>query len=347
MCPSCGKKRAILWAEGTAEVLPQVPYAGLVFTIPKMLRCHFLWDRTLYSDLCREAYAATLEFLQAHFPALKNAVPAMVISPQSFGSLLNFHPHLHALLSLGLFDREEGSFHPAGELDFKPLEEIFRSKTLRLMVRRGKITEERAGMLRSWVHSGFQVSADRRIEAGDRNGLESLLEYMERAPVSLERLEYRLDGMVLYRGNFHPGLGTDHRLVTGIEFLALLVPHIILRFECAIRYYGAISTTIRRQFGWIKPAEHNSQMPTKIPVLEGEESEFVKVRKRNWRYLIAKVWLEDPALCPRCKKPMRVIAAISSPAQDQVDDTSYLSIELPLEFLTARCRDRAPWLRIG
>jgi ribosomal protein S27E len=240
LCPSCGKKRVLLWAERLAgEVLPPVPYAGFVFTIPKMLRVFFLWDRSLYSALCREAYAAIREFLQTHFPSIEDAVPAMVISPQSFGSLLNFHPHLHAAArlarqagrrpspALGVFDRE-GDFHPArGVLDWKPLEELFRSRTLRLMVRRGKIDEGRAEMLRGWRNSGFQVSAERRIEAGDQKGLESLLQYMERAPVSMERLEVRSDGMILYRGNFHPGLGTDHRLVTGIEFLALLVPHIL------------------------------------------------------------------------------------------------------------------------
>jgi len=44
----------------------------------------------------------------------------------------------------------------------------------------------------------------------------------------------------------------------------------------------------------------------------------VRVRKRNWARLIKKVWLEDPSLCPRCGKPLQVIAAISSPAQDEV-----------------------------
>ena len=33
------------------EVLPDVPYAQLVLTIPKMLRPSFLWDRKLYGDL--------------------------------------------------------------------------------------------------------------------------------------------------------------------------------------------------------------------------------------------------------------------------------------------------------
>ena len=73
------------------EVLPHVPYVQLIFTIPKILRKSFLFDRKLYGDLSRVAYAATREFLQAHFPGLKDAVPAMVIAPQSFGSILNFH----------------------------------------------------------------------------------------------------------------------------------------------------------------------------------------------------------------------------------------------------------------
>ena len=89
------------------------------------------------------------------------------------------------------------------------------------------------------------------MEAEDRRGPESLLQHMERAPVSLDRLAYRLDGRAHYRGNLHPGLSTDHRLVSGVEFLALMVPHVLLRYQVVIRSYGAVSTTIRRQLGWI------------------------------------------------------------------------------------------------
>jgi len=336
LCPSCGKKRAIAWAEGMVEgVLPPVPFAQLVFTIPKMLRPHFLWDRALYGALSRAAYASTLEFLRAHFPGIPGAVPAMVIAPQSHGSLLNHHPHLHSVVSLGVFDRR-GAFHPApGDLDFKPIEEIFRAKTLGLMVERGKITGERADLLRSWRHSGFQVDASRRVEAGDRPGLASLLEYMERAPVSLDRLEVRSDGLVLYRGNYHPGLGTDHRLVSGVEFLALLVPHVLLRFESAIRSYGAASTVIRRKLGWIREDPEAGRRAPGAPLPEGEESGFVKVRRKNWARLIMKVWLEDPERCPRCGEKMKVLAAFSSPAQDAVIE----------KILRARGEWDPPWLR--
>jgi hypothetical protein len=85
-----------------------------------MLRKSFLWDRSLYGELARSAYASVREFFQEHFPGLPGAVPAMVVSPQSFGSLANFHPHLHSVVSLGAFDTE-GRFHPAPEdIDFAP-----------------------------------------------------------------------------------------------------------------------------------------------------------------------------------------------------------------------------------
>ena len=48
------------------------------------------------------------------------------------------------------------------------------------------------------------------------------------------------------------------------------------------------------------------------------EGEFLKVRRRSWARLIARTWLEDPSLCPTCGKEMKVLAAITSPAQDEV-----------------------------
>ena len=165
--------------------------------------------------------------------------------------------------------------------------------------------------------SDGRLFSERRIAQGERQELESLLQYMERAPVSLQRLSYLDDGQVLYRGNFHPGIGRDYQLVSGLEFLAMLVPHIALRYECRIHCYGAISTTIRRQLGWIEK-EETPQAPKDVTIIEEEESEFAKVRRKNWARLIAKVWLGDPSLCPSCGKEVRVVSALTSPHQDDV-----------------------------
>ena len=71
------------------EVLPDVPYAPLVFTIPKILRPAFLFRPKLYGDFCRAAYRVVREALEAQFPELDRPVPAFLASSQSFGNLLN------------------------------------------------------------------------------------------------------------------------------------------------------------------------------------------------------------------------------------------------------------------
>ena len=256
-CPSCGQKRALVWAERMVdEVLPIVPYRQLVFTIPRNLRRAFLFDRSLYGDFCRIAYASTRDFLRrqaaGQFYRVEKAVPAMVASPQSFGDLIVHNPHLHSCVSLGLF-RPDGVFFPMEDVDFSGLQEIFRERFFRRMLRRQKVRPETVERMRGWEHSGFAVNWQRKLEAYDRKGLEGLLSYMERAPVSLRRLTYRDDGMVHYQGTkVHPRLGTDHQLLPALDFLALLVPHIALRYEVSIRSYGALSTTFRKKAGWIQ-----------------------------------------------------------------------------------------------
>jgi hypothetical protein len=70
--------------------------------------------------------------------------------------------------SLGVFD-SRGRFHPVPEdLDFSPLEELFRQRTLRLMLEREVLTDERVRMLQAWKHSGFHVDASRRLAGEDR-----------------------------------------------------------------------------------------------------------------------------------------------------------------------------------
>ena len=88
---------------------------------------------------------------------------------------------------------------------------------------------------------------------------------------------------------------------------------------------GGLSTRIRGALGWVKK-EDGAAAPAGEVVIAEEEGgrelaqrpRFVRLRRRSWARLIRKVWLDDPELCPRGKKPMKVLAAISSPAQDDV-----------------------------
>ncbi len=122
-------------------------------------------------------------------------------------------------------------------------------------------------------------------------------------------------------------ISRDHQLCSGVEFLALLVPHFALKHECRIHCFGAISTTIRRQLGWIRKGNEAQAPGDEVEVEEEDESEFVRLRRANWARLIARTWLEDPSLCNCCGQAMKVLSAISSPAQDEA--VSYTHLTLP------------------
>ena len=346
LCPSCGQRRAIEWAERMVEeVLPRVPYRQLVFTIPRRFRKFFLFDRSLYGKLCRAAHSATRDFLRERvpggFPKLKRAVPAMVVVPQSFGDLLVHHPHAHALCSLGLF-LPDGSFFAMDDVDFTGLEDLFRERVFAFLIKAGKITAEVAEDMRHWPHSGFQADFQRKLQADDRKGLEGLLGYMDRPPVSLRRLTYLANGLVHYQGTkAHPRLETDHQLLPAVDFLALLVSHVMLRYQVTIRTYGALSTTFRKRVGWVEnPPVHEpprealtspaatlqaaagTRPPVPAPELmrktaSEEESEFANKQRSRWARLLGKTYLVDPELCPACGERMKIIAGLTSPHQDE------------------------------
>jgi hypothetical protein len=44
-----------------------------------------------------------------------------------------------------------------------------------------------------------------------------------------------------------------------------------------------------------------------------EESEFVRVRKRNWARLIARVWKDDPEVCPECGSRTKIKTRLVTP----------------------------------
>jgi transposase-like protein len=111
-CPSCHQKRVVLFAERVEqEVLEKVPIRQYVVTIPKMLRIFFKHDRKLLGLLSRCFYQTLKQFLLEAYPE-RQAVPVMIVSIQTYGDdLLRFHPHLHCLVSDGLF-LPDGSFLP-------------------------------------------------------------------------------------------------------------------------------------------------------------------------------------------------------------------------------------------
>jgi hypothetical protein len=199
VCASCHQKRSLILSDRlAAEVCAEVAHRQFVFTMPKRLRVFFRFDRALLGDLARLAWETVLEVYRATL-GRDDLVPGMVAGIQTFGELIHWHPHIHALAPDGAFD-ETGTFHPLPAVAAEPFRELFAQKVLGLLLGRGKIGAEVVENLRSWKHSGFSVDKSVRIEAGDRAGLERLLRYIVRCPFSIGRVvKLGLGDHVIYR----------------------------------------------------------------------------------------------------------------------------------------------------
>ncbi|MBI5749654.1 MAG: transposase zinc-binding domain-containing protein [Nitrospinae bacterium] len=188
LCPSCAAKRSVLFADFISnEVIEPVPHRHLVFSLPKIIRPYFKFDRKLITMLSRCAYDSVKEICQTLFD--KQVMPGMIIAVQTFSDDLGWHPHLHALITDGIFD-EKGVFHPLEHLSLSYIKEVFERKVLIGLRMKELISEETIKLILSWHHTGFHVHHETRISAGDTRRIEKVASYLIRSPISLEGLSY-------------------------------------------------------------------------------------------------------------------------------------------------------------
>jgi hypothetical protein len=309
-CPSCHQKRVLQFGHWVTEhVLPPIPHRQYVFTIPKMLRGYFRKDRRLLGKLSQCAYACLKAFFQV---ALRKnqAVPGVIVAIQTFGDLVNFHPHLHAIVSEGLFTAN-GWLYVVPDIDLKKLEQLFRHKVLTMLRRDGKIDDPLIRKLVGWRHSGFSIHHEVRIDRQDHQGREKLAQYILRAPFSLQKMRYQpTSRTVIYRSKMHRGLKRNFEVFPVLDWLAAVTAHIPNKGEHLVRYYGWYSNVNR---GKRRKAEESTHQGARASMAEIPPPPGSSLFKQRWAEMIKKVYEADPLLCLRCGEGMRIIAFIDQP----------------------------------
>ena len=210
VCPSCGAKRAVKFAEHLyEEIIKDTPSRHVVFTIPKRLRAYLRYDRSLGSILFKSAWGAINEVLGG----TGEETPAAVLTLQTAGEAVNFHPHLHGVLADGLF-LPDGSFMPFAEIDQVKLTQSFGEQVLASLHARELITDDVVSQILSQEHTGFSVWLGESFKDADSSRF--VARYIEHGPVSLEKLSVQ-DDIVTYTTVD----GRAHEFDV-LEFLALL-----------------------------------------------------------------------------------------------------------------------------
>jgi len=238
-CPSCHAKRLEGWGEWVKEeLLLNVPHRQVVFTIPKMLRIFFKYNRRLLGSLC----PCALRSLTLYFKVLTGSelMPGVIAAIQTFGDRINLHPHLHFLITEGGVDKA-GLFHKGPRIEDSRLAQIFGREVLADLVGRELLNPEWAERLLSWRHTGFNVHS--RVRAKTKTEAERVGKYMIRPLLSLERLSLdEKEGKVCYRYGKEPG---EVERMDYLEFIARTTSHIPDKGQVTVRYCGLYANAHR------------------------------------------------------------------------------------------------------
>ncbi len=158
--------------------------------------------------------------------AIPDARPAFIEFVQTFGDLVNFHPHVHVLAADGVF-RADGAFVRLPPIPEALLEGGSRRAVLAFLVEKRAVSEELRARMLGWRYSGVSVHNQVRVAADDTEGRKKLAGYMLRAPLSLAKMTYDApSGTVIYRSKMHLGLNRNFQVMAGAEWLELLCKHI-------------------------------------------------------------------------------------------------------------------------
>jgi hypothetical protein len=282
ICPSCQAKRSTLFAEWVeASVLLEVPHGHVVFTIPRSLRGLVERERWLHGLMVRAARDVLVAALRAG-SGEPDGVPGTLASLQTFGSYANLHPHLHVLVTEGVFTKD-GRFHPATWPPRRELEERFRRRFLTLLRRAKRLSAAYHETLLSWRRSGFSVEVSQHVGGGERARLERLARYATRVPLAVGAVHERADGRIEIETPPDPRTGATRLVVTRLDFIHAVCQQIPDRGQHQVRYPGARTPTASVR-AFVRPSRRGARTyPVRRPRRPGRRPRGSRRRRTRPR----------------------------------------------------------------
>lgn len=130
-CPNCLGPRQAQWSEKVCERLPDCPHFHVVFTVPEQVHEFF---ESNYRVACAELFGAAAETLSLFQKNNWGVDGGFFGVLHTWGRALNWHPHLHMLVSSGGKERASGKWKQARSnylFPVKAMSKVFRAIMLR------------------------------------------------------------------------------------------------------------------------------------------------------------------------------------------------------------------------
>ena len=293
-CPKCQALAQETWIAEQRVRLLDVPHFHVVFTLPSELRALAKFAPRAVLGALHHASARTL--LEMGDRQLDATIGATLVL-HTWTRKLEFHPHIHAIVTAGGLSRNGQAFPRRGRSFLFPvraLSRLFRGKLLaelNRLEREGEFArfddfadpEAFVRLMAKLAKLAFHVYCKPTFERGE-HVLQYLGRYTHRVGISHSRLLHVDENHVTFRTK---GDGTE--TVTPVEFLKRFVQHVLPDGFHKIRHVGLYAS----------PKKHATAMDLLSRRAPPER------RKPDWRERLQELLGRD-GCCPRCGAMLRV-----------------------------------------
>lgn len=292
-CTTCSKGETEEWSRLITEDVFQVNHRHVILTIDEGLREVFLKHRKLLKGLMDEG----AKLIKDYFESKHKITPGIIVGLHTFGSRLNYNPHLHMLVTMGGME-ESGEWKTYDFIPFEMLRKQWQAVVLKLI--RKSLNEEEKKEVQPLLQKaysdngkGFYVYAPKQ-KGNLKKQLAYIGRYIRRPAISLNRIEEYDGQQVTFRYYDKTEKKDQRETVTVEEFISRLVRHIPDEQFKTIRYYGVYSRRIK---GLCKKLVSKWQKEVRKWIVKAKRV----LSRRTWAEKVREKTGKDPMVCPKCE----------------------------------------------
>lgn len=261
-CPMCQGMEVHEWIDLRQEDVLEAPYFHVVFTIPSQLYSLAHANQRLLYDTLYHAANRTLTELSAD-PKRFGARIGFICVLHTWGSKLNYHPHLHVIVLGGGLDRLN-HWKDRGKKFFLPVKvmsAVFKKHYLaELKVLREAGSLAYAGKrealrneyafkeLLDGLYGMDWIAYSKKTFAGAREVIKYLGKYTHRIAISNQRIIGMDEKNVMFYAKDYKKDGRyEPYVLSGEKFLSRFLLHVLPSGFVKIRYYGLLACRCKKE----------------------------------------------------------------------------------------------------
>lgn len=243
-CPHCQHFESQRWIARQTQALVPGNYFLITFTLPAELR-GLVWQhqRLLYAALMDCAWDTLRTFSQNHRHL--QGSPGAVAVLHTHSRRLEFHPHVHVAMPAAALDATKGLWRTLRKsakgdgylFNHKALAKVFRAKFLAAVVELG--LQLPPNLPDAWV-------VDCKSVGDGQKALVYLGRYLYRGVIQERDILRCENGQVTYRWRDSKTKKQEQRTVSGVEFLRLVLQHVLPKGFRRARNYGFLHPNSKR-----------------------------------------------------------------------------------------------------